>query len=426
MQVGVEVAFPVVPEPPGVVLEVGAFDAAALERGQRVAAVEARRVVDEVHHVLGQSEVLHDGAVDAAHRRQRHQPLLHALRDEAHQRGVDEQVHLGRVGRFAQDVEHIAHAVAHRVDQVEAGAAAALLVADVVQRVDHEVHRHDVDAPALQPHAGHPRRQDLAHALDQLEEVVGPVDLVHLAGATVTHHQRRAVHAPGHFAFGAHDLFALVLGHEIRVVDVLGLVEHVFAEHTFVQARRRNRRHVVEVLRADGLGQFHRVAGAVDVDGDLALGVRLQVVDGSKVVEVIDLALQRLDVVGAHAELLRRQVTKHRHHARGTHAPEFAQIRHLGFARRADQEMHHRSLALQQFLDEPLADETGGAGDEIMHGVLLPGVLHKGWNQPAILHHALAPPIPHKPAGPAPGFSWPPLHSARVGAVQCSHGNRLA
>eukprot|EP01136_Pigoraptor_vietnamica_P021469 Opistho-1_new@71625 len=150
VQVGIEVALPVVPQPPRVVLQVGACDAAALERGQRLAAVEARRVVDEGHHVLGQPEVLHDGLVDAAHRCQRHQALLHALGNEAHQRGVDEQVHLGRVSRLAEDVEHVADAVAHGVHQVETRAAAALLVADVVERVDHEVDRHDVDAPALQ------------------------------------------------------------------------------------------------------------------------------------------------------------------------------------------------------------------------------------------------------------------------------------
>jgi hypothetical protein len=60
------------------------------------------------------------------------------------------------------------------------------LVADVVQRVDDEVDRHDVDAPAFQAHRRHPGRQHLAHALDQLEEVVRAVDLVHLAGLVLS------------------------------------------------------------------------------------------------------------------------------------------------------------------------------------------------------------------------------------------------
>jgi hypothetical protein len=59
-------------------------------------------------------------------------PFL-TLGDEAEQRGVDEQVHLRRMRGLAEDVEHVADAVAGRVDQVEALAVqAGFLVADVV------------------------------------------------------------------------------------------------------------------------------------------------------------------------------------------------------------------------------------------------------------------------------------------------------
>ena len=54
VQVGVEVALPVVPQAPGVIVQIGAFDTGALERGQRVAAVKARGVVDKGQHVFGQ------------------------------------------------------------------------------------------------------------------------------------------------------------------------------------------------------------------------------------------------------------------------------------------------------------------------------------------------------------------------------------
>ena len=55
-------------------------------------------------------------------------------------------------------------------------------VGDVVERTCHPVHRHDVRLAEIQPEERHPLRHNLAHALDRLEEVVGPVDLVHLAG----------------------------------------------------------------------------------------------------------------------------------------------------------------------------------------------------------------------------------------------------
>jgi hypothetical protein len=211
----VQVALPVVPEAPGVVVEARALDARAPQRGQRLATVVAGREVDEGEHVLGQAEVLQHRRLDAAHGRQRHEPLLHALRDEADQRGIDEQVHLRRVRCLAEDVENVPDAIADGVDEMEAALAELRpRVADVVERGDDEVDRDDVDAPAFEADRRHPRRQDLPHALDQLEEVVRAVDLVHLAGLRVADDERRPVHRPRHLALLENDLLALVLGHE--------------------------------------------------------------------------------------------------------------------------------------------------------------------------------------------------------------------
>ena len=164
-----------------------------------------------------------------------------------------------------------------------------------------------------------------------------------------------------------------MLGQEVRVFVVLGLVKHVFAEHALVQTGRSNAGDMVEVPGIDGLGQFHRVARAFDVDGDLAVFVSPQVVHRSEVVEVVDLPFQGLDGVGAHAQLLGGEVAKHRHRARfggaPAQAPVLAQRRHLALAFGADQEVHHRALARQQLLDKPFADEAGGAGDEVVHCV---------------------------------------------------------
>ena len=371
-QVGVEVALPVVPQPPGVVVEPGALDAAALERGVERAAVVACRPVQEGEHVLGQAEVLHHGVADAPHRGQCHQALLHALRDEAEQRRVDEQVHLRRMGCLAEDVEHVADPVALRVDEVEGLAPdVGLGVADVVDAADHEVDGDDVDAAALQADRGHPRRQDLPHALDQLEEVVGAVDLVDLSGRAVADDEGRSVDRPGHLALGADDLLALVLRHEVRVLEVLGLVEHVLAEHALVQAGGGDAADVVQVARVDRLGELHEVARALDVDPDLTLLVGTQVVHGGQVVDGVDLALQGLQRIGAHAQAAGRQVAHHWHGARlGAARQAPIGVQRIDLGRVAHQEVHGAALARQQRLDQSLADESRGPGDEIAHRFL--------------------------------------------------------
>ena len=271
------------------------------------------------------------------------------------------------MGCAAEDVQNITHTIAHRVHQVEALLADVFLVADHVERVHHKVHRHDVHAPALQPHGRHPGRQQLTQALDELEEVVGPVDLVHLAGLAVADHHGRAVHGPRHLAVLAHDFFALVLGLEVGVVQALGLVEHVFAEHAFIQARRRDGGDVVEVPGVDGLGQVHRVARALDVHGHLGFFIGSQVVHRSQVVEMVDLPLELLHIVGRHAQLFGGEVAKHGDGACRAHAPEAAQVGHLVCTLLADQEVDHRPLALQQPLDQPLANEPRCPCHEILH-----------------------------------------------------------
>ena len=47
------------------------------------------------------------------------------------------------------------------IGQMEAVAVEPGLVRDVVHRIDHEVDRHDVDAPTLDADGRHPRRQQL-------------------------------------------------------------------------------------------------------------------------------------------------------------------------------------------------------------------------------------------------------------------------
>ena len=274
------------------------------------------------------------------------------------------------MGRPAENVQHVTHTVTRGVHQVVTLLGNTLLVADGVECIHHKVHRHDVDPPALQAHHGHPGRQQLAHTLDEFEEVVRAVDLVHLAVGAVTHHHGGPVHRPRHLALLAHDAFTLVFGHEVRVVVVLGLLEHVFAEDAFVQTGGGDGRHMVEVPRVNGLGQLDGVAGAVDVHGHLAFFVRIQVVHGGQVVDMAHSAFQLLDVVRGNTQLLRRQVAKHRHRTCRAHAPVAAQIGHLGRTFLAQQEVDHRAFALQQLLHKTFANKTCCPCHEILHANL--------------------------------------------------------
>ena len=87
-----------------------------------------------------------------------------------------------------------------------------------------------------------------------------------------------------------------MLGLEIRMIEILGLFEHVLAEDPVVQSCRGDRAHVVEAAGLDCLGEFDRVARAVDVAARLGFGARFEVVHSGQVKEVIDLALEQLGV----------------------------------------------------------------------------------------------------------------------------------
>ena len=203
--------------------------------------------------------------------------------------------------------QHGADALGFRVGQVEALAVQPRQVRDVVQRRGHEVHRHDVDAPALDAQRRHPRRHHAAHLLDQLEEVVRPVDLVDDAGFRVPDDDSRSVDAPRNRTFLPDQAFRIVLGAEIGVFQPARLFEHVLAENARVQAGGGDRADVVEAPCLDVGGKADGVARAVKIDPHLVLGLRHQVIDRAEVEHLADLALelaplttnQVIDVQGA-------------------------------------------------------------------------------------------------------------------------------
>ena len=114
-------------------------------------------------------------------------------------------------------------------------------------------------------------------------------------------------------------------------------------------------------------GQFHRVAGTLHIDRDLTRLIGTQVVNRRKMVEVIDLTFELLQIVSRDSQLLCGQVAKHRYGTRSTGTPVLAQRRHLVPAFLADQKVHHRALALQQFLDQPFSNKSGRTGNKVLH-----------------------------------------------------------
>ena len=124
-QVGVEMAFPVVPDALRIVLEPRAADAAVPERRGGFAVVEAGRVIDELHDAFGQAEVSHHRVGQPAHGFQRCQAAAQAVRQKSQQRAIDAQAHAGRMCGMGEQVEHIADPLGRRVGQVKAAAVHA-------------------------------------------------------------------------------------------------------------------------------------------------------------------------------------------------------------------------------------------------------------------------------------------------------------
>ena len=225
-------------------------------------------------------------------RRQRHEGLeqrregLDRDRRDAH-RG------LGGVRRVGEDVDHLAGRLGARVGQVEGLAVSLGAVRDVVHGRGHEVHRNQVDLPALDAQHRHPLGDRVAEATDQLEEVVGAVDLVHLAGLRVPHHDPRPVHPPRPGAVPADHGLRLVLGPEVRIgVEVLSLVEHVLPPGPLVETGGGDRADHVDAAGLDRLGELDHVAGALHIGEPLAFRVGGHVVDRRQVEEVVDVARQ--------------------------------------------------------------------------------------------------------------------------------------
>ena len=255
---------------------------------------------------------------------------------------------------------------------MKAAAVLALQMREVNHRVDDEVDRHQVEVPALHANQRNPARPGLPKLLQRLEEVVGAVDLVDRAGLRMPDDGTGPVDAEGHAAIGAHHRFGIVLGAVIRVIEVLGLFEHVLGERAAIETRRGDRAHEMEATGVDVMRERERVLGAGDVGAMHRLGAGLDVVDGAEMEEVRDLALELAQIPLADPESGLREVALDRDHAPGGFlSPELLEFVELAQRPSAHEDIDRAPAALQQRAYQVAADEPGRAGHEVTH-VLLP------------------------------------------------------
>ena len=171
----------------------------------------------------------------------------------------------------------------------------------------------------------------------------------------------------------------------------------------------------------DRLGELDHVAGALDVGDPLGLGVGGHVVDRREVEEVVDVAVQALEVLVGDAEPRLGEVADDADDAVLVDAPAVAQLLEAPLGALADEHVD-RPLALEQLLDQVAADEAGRAGDEVAH--LGSALLFREWASsshptPAIAASPTsssdAPARARRSAGAAPG---------RATGSRCSRGAR--
>ena len=236
----------------------------------------------------------------------------------------------------------------------------------------------------VQPSSGPDEREPLGQVvpglLDRLEEVVGAVDLVHLAGLGVADDDGRAVHAPRHRGLGADDALGLELRAVVGRGQLLALVEVVLAEQALVHAGDRDRGGQVEGAGLERVGELDGVPGAVDVGAHVRGLVGGHVVDRGEVEEVVDVAAQRDQVLLGHAEPRREKITSDWLQTR----TNVAAVLGGSLGGPADDERLHLldrpgpvqevdvALAIEQPLDQVASDEPCPPGHEVGHGGTLP------------------------------------------------------
>jgi len=204
------------------------------------------------------------------------------------------------------------------------------------------------------------------------EEVVGPVDLVHLAGARIADHHRRAVDAVAQPLRRTHQRLGLEFGLVVGGRQPLAHVEVVLGVRAGEVARHGDRRHVVQ-RGVQPQRQVDDRAGALDVRGPLFGRPGGDVVDRRAVHDVVDLAEVLQGLLG------QRQVGEFADQRPGPLTPPTSgRARSPHSAARCSKRPSDRWRTSTQTWasgrwsrDDAATDEPGTAGNDIPHAAIV-------------------------------------------------------
>ena len=141
------------------------------------------RVAEVTEHAGGDAELVQADLRRPLGRREEAQAGTHQRGGRLGDPGIEPQPRLRRVGGPGEEVDHLPGGLWVGIGEAEGLPVEAGLVGDVVDRVGDVVNRNDVDLAALDADRRQPGRQHPAHLLQQLEAVIGAIDLVDLPGA---------------------------------------------------------------------------------------------------------------------------------------------------------------------------------------------------------------------------------------------------
>ncbi len=369
-EIRVELALPVVPDLRRVARQRGHGDPGAVQHPLGIAGVELALEVAQLHRGGRHPQVAQDLLADPADGRERHDPRAHGLRNRVRHVLIDAHDELGGMRGLRELVERLADAHRLRVDEMERVRRQLVVaeVGDVIHRLCNEIDRDDVGLAALRAGQREPLRQRVTQLLEQLEVVVGAVDLVHLAGLRVADDEPGPVDDRLRLDALAHEPLGLVLGPVIVVWQPLPLVEHVLLEHAAVLAGDGDRADVVKAPDLVPVRELDHVLRALDVRPLRGFLVGLDVVDRGEMEEMVDRLVERRDPEPGLREIARDRTDP----ALGCAEPLHERVE-LAPRAVADEDVD-RPLALEQLGHEIPSDEARGAGDEVIQGLSTPPV----------------------------------------------------
>ena len=287
--IGIEVLGPVPPQRGRIAGELGHRNAGAAQCFLGLLGGEGRGQVDDVEDLAG------DAQLSGHHVAPNLGPATHFEHRCGHRPG-ERSAQRGQAGRGGDSAVDATQPNGFRCGQVECLAVGGVGVQQCDHGVGDVVDRDDVGAPGV---GQHDRRQPGQHGQlgQRAEEVVGPVDLVHLAGARIAHHDRRPVDPVAQPRRRADQHLGFELRLVIRRRQLLAYVEIGFGVFAVEISGHRDRRDVVQ-RRIEPTRQVDDGPGAVHV-GRALLGLGGgDVVDRRTVHQVIDVAQLRDGLVG--------------------------------------------------------------------------------------------------------------------------------